>query len=309
MAEGDEKLLTELDDDFHAPLSDSWWETETVWFSFYVPERRIGAWLYNFVRPNIGVTGGGVMLYDDLAWSHVETPYYRCYNVMQLPEKRDLRDITFPSGVAVTALRPLTSYRLTFDDSERLTLDVQWDAITDPWVGKLVDGTPRHLDQFGRVTGHLVLHGERLEIDCYAMRDRSWQHTRREQWKDGGGNGYTCGAADASASVFMIGEEQASDGFLVLDGHRAGLAHGRRRVERDPATSQVSRVVLTGKDTEGRDFEVVSSAVSKMAMTVPGVQGVCWTTMLDMSINGTHAWGEDQDFWPINGWAKFRRKA
>ncbi|HET6950612.1 MAG TPA: hypothetical protein VFI47_09565 [Acidimicrobiales bacterium] len=40
--------LTPDDDRFH-PASDHWWKTETAWFSFSIPERRIGGWFYNQV--------------------------------------------------------------------------------------------------------------------------------------------------------------------------------------------------------------------------------------------------------------------
>ena len=44
-----------------------------------------------------------------------------------------------------------------------------------------------------------------------------------------------------------------------------------------------------------------------MAMPIPGVHGVVWTSLVDWTIDGVQAWGEDQDAWPINGWSAFRR--
>ena len=56
------------DDDFHdEEMTDRWWETETNWFSWNVPERRLGGWTYCQARPNAscataapgcGTTGG-----------------------------------------------------------------------------------------------------------------------------------------------------------------------------------------------------------------------------------------------------------
>jgi hypothetical protein len=74
---------------------------------------------------------------------------------------------------------------------------------------------PRHLDKFGHVTGLLLLHGEEITIDCYAMRDRSWWHLRPEPWKTGGGTGsYITAAASPDTAFFGCGP----GGFLVLDG-------------------------------------------------------------------------------------------
>ena len=61
MADHDEApVFTAADDGFHFDvMSDRWWETETSWFSFHHPERRLGGWLYTMVRPNIGTVAGG----------------------------------------------------------------------------------------------------------------------------------------------------------------------------------------------------------------------------------------------------------
>ncbi len=52
--------MTLVDDNFHSPESDEWWEHETVWFWFFHPERKVGCWSYHYVLPNLGVAGGGV---------------------------------------------------------------------------------------------------------------------------------------------------------------------------------------------------------------------------------------------------------
>ncbi|MEE8320553.1 MAG: hypothetical protein V3R68_01785 [Gammaproteobacteria bacterium] len=65
---------TPEDDNFHG-LSDDPWETETAWYSFHVPERKLGGWLYGFVRPNFGVCTAAVFLYDDQGFAPWEQPY------------------------------------------------------------------------------------------------------------------------------------------------------------------------------------------------------------------------------------------
>ena len=50
--------LSPEDDNFHPPKTDGRWEHETAWMWFFIPERKIGAWIYHYVRPNIGVSGG-----------------------------------------------------------------------------------------------------------------------------------------------------------------------------------------------------------------------------------------------------------
>ena len=48
-------VFTPRDDRFHFDVMGAdWWATETAWFSFHVPERRLGGWFYHLFRPNIG---------------------------------------------------------------------------------------------------------------------------------------------------------------------------------------------------------------------------------------------------------------
>ena len=52
--------FTAKDDSFHFDqMGDRWWQTETAWFAFCHPERKLGGWLYTMARPNIGTVAGG----------------------------------------------------------------------------------------------------------------------------------------------------------------------------------------------------------------------------------------------------------
>ena len=48
-----------VDDHFHPPTSDDPFWTETCWFTFAVPERRLSGQLYPFFRPNQRITSNG----------------------------------------------------------------------------------------------------------------------------------------------------------------------------------------------------------------------------------------------------------
>ena len=159
----DEEGLIGPDDDCFHRLSDHWWEAETCWFSWNVPERRMGGWAYSLVRPTIGTCAGGVWVWDDSSPYPWELPYYAYYNLLRLPPERDLRDIVFPTGVGVKMIEPLTEYRITFRDEQRLDLDLRFRAVTGPH--SFVTGQPpftasSHFDQPGRVTGTMVLGDE-----------------------------------------------------------------------------------------------------------------------------------------------------
>ncbi len=60
--------FTAKDDDFHdEDLGDGWWKTETSWFSWNVPDRKMGGWLYSQARPNARICNGGAWVWDDSA--------------------------------------------------------------------------------------------------------------------------------------------------------------------------------------------------------------------------------------------------
>ena len=107
------ELLSAADDRLHAP-SDHPWFFESSWWSFYVPERNLGAWIYHWTRPNQSTQGGGCWLYDDTTWSHLEVPYYACYEHAA-------------SGVDTEVLEPLRRYRISFRDRDLIAFEAKID--------------------------------------------------------------------------------------------------------------------------------------------------------------------------------------
>ena len=107
----------------------------------------------------------------------------------------------------------------------------------------------------------------------------------------------------------MRGEthDRVRAGFLLRDGRRAAIVDGERVLERDPDHGYLQRITVEADDADGRRLHAHGQARSRMAMPIPGVHGVCWTTLVHWTIDGVDAWGDDQDAWPLHGWAAFRR--
>ena len=149
-----------------------------------------------------------------------------------------------------------------------------------------------------------MLHGDAIPIDCYAMRDHSWWHLRPEQWKDNGGRStYITRMASPDTAFFGAGP----GGFVLLDGVRRDMVEGTKRRERDPDHGFVRRIVVDAVDSDGRELSAEGESVSRMAIPISGVHGVCWQSLVRWSINGIDAWGDDQDAWPLHQWSAFRR--
>jgi hypothetical protein len=300
------------DDELHtAVMSDRWWETETAWFSFHVPARRLGGWLYTMVRPNIGTVAGGVWVWDDTAWLPWDVPYSVNFSALALPPHLDLRHAELPTGVAIDVVEPATVYDLGYDDGDRLGLRLRFRAVMEPEPLRAVGstfGSAHHFDQFGRVTGELSLHGEAIAVDCVAMRDRTWgprPETRPRQ------AAYVTAAAD-DRHAFLAVTNTASDGadpiacgFLRRDGETVGLAAGTRAVSRHPDQGWVTEVIVDATDAAGRRLRAVGRPVSRMIVnrhTFIDINSlVCW------DLDGVEAWGEDQDMWPVHTFSARQR--
>ena len=101
-AERTYRQFVAADDDFHdEELTDRWWETETMWFSWNIPERRLGGWAYCQARPNANLCNGGAWVWDADAAYPWELLYRAEYSGLQLPPRseRDVRDFEWPNGV------------------------------------------------------------------------------------------------------------------------------------------------------------------------------------------------------------------
>ncbi len=315
------------DDDFHdEQLSDRWWESETNWFSWNVPERRMGGWTYGQARPNARLCNGGVWLWDDSAALSWELPYHVHYSGLQLPDRsvRDMRDFEWPTGVHVKMLEPLTKYAIDYDDAPDLEVHLEFDAIMAPnphpvGVAPFVKGT--HFDQAGRVTGEVVLrrraHPRSTAIRCATGRGD------RARWagRDGdpaarptsvlraGGIGYSFGVAgprDAWLvySVPRVDDDPVVCGFLLRAGEYAHILRGERRlrVDTDDGLAE-SRWRSTAVDDAGRHLAVVGRGRE------PALARQRRRHAVPLAWDGPTGWGEDQTYCTRGFWQAHRDRA
>ena len=306
-------VFTPADDGFHfAQMGDRWWMTETSWFSFCHPERKLGGWPYTMARPNIGTVAGGAWVWDDTAHLPWEVPYSANYTALRLPRDQDLKDSALPTGVSIRVLEPGMSYALGFVDGDRCRMDLRFDGVMPPRPLRRAGspfGSASHFDQFGRVTGELTLLGERIAIDCLTARDRSWRPRPEHRPKK---SAYVTGIASPDDAFLAVtrwedGKEGVAYGHMTRDGVTADLASGTRTVERNAAEGWVTRITADATDEHGRTLHAVGTRVSGIIINrhsfIDSNGLIAWT------INGYPGHGEDQDMWPVHDWADFRRDA
>jgi hypothetical protein len=154
----------------------------------------------------------------------------------------------------------------------------------------------------------MVLHGERITIDCLAMRDRTWGRRPEDRPRRAA---YVTGAAtpdDGFLAVTNIrdGVDAVAYGFLRRAGRTTTLADGHRRVERSAEHGWVTRIELEATDVDGRAFHAIGHPVSRMIVDRHTFIDV--NSLLRWDFDGAEAWGEDQDMWPVHDWSSQRRE-
>ncbi|MDE3205048.1 MAG: hypothetical protein KGQ66_12625 [Acidobacteriota bacterium] len=297
---GDAPSFNASDDGLHRPSSD-FYDTETFWYSFFVPERRMGGWLYTSLRSQPGVCAGGAWIWDDRSVDPWSIPFFEQFSWLRYPSEADPARLRFPTGMTIEVLQPLMSYDLVYTDRDRLEVELRFDALEAPVA--LRSGSPpypkaHHFDQTGHVTGIVRLDGEEIVVDCYAMRDRSWgRRTERGYPRVG----YVWAASPETSflaySVPDRTEDRAHSGYLRSGSVLSYLRRGARQTERDPVTGWVTSMTIDAADEQGRALHAEGVALSRMVL--PGSTSICINTLMRWDIGGATIWGEDQDVWPI----------
>lgn len=323
------------DDSYHPASGDPYW-LETTWWSFNVPERRMGGWLHAAYHAARHQVSWRVFVWDPRGADTGRLAYYRHVADVDMPPDPDLRLITFPAGgFSVRMLRPLMDYHVLYHDGEAdFGIELEHRSVHPPHrftPGEAPALHNPHLDQLGRVTGQLTLHGERIPIDCYSVRDRTWgprggphsqsqkpEHVRGEhqvrmpggaRWREiererGWGRiQYIFGHVDAETGFLAFVRPQDGDsrgrsplnvGWLLKDGAFQRLDKNRSHMRnfRDPDTGWSAHMEVLLIDRTGREMEAEGFAVSYMSENAAGANA-----LMRWEMGGRIGWGEDQDGW------------
>jgi hypothetical protein len=301
------------DDEFHPPTTDDPYWTETCWFTFTVPERRLSGQLYPFFRPNQRVAAGGAYFWDEHGHHVHDCRYGKNFWHLPMPDQ-PLSDVTLANGIRYRCVEPLTRYEIGYDDPDggnEIHVDLEFTAVTPPhYLGDA------HLDQPGRYRGTVVLQGETIPVDAFGFRDRSWGV--RSQFGLGltgsaaprGGYSYaTASDADGFHSITLDFGAGCNNihGYLMRDGEWAKLATGRREVvERDSFTGHPKRVTIDGVDEQGRELHAEGRCLNGLGLFLnPNLFTV--NCLAEWTFDGVTGFGEDHDNWSAAGARSFFR--
>jgi hypothetical protein len=165
----------------------------THYFGFTIPEAGIGAYLYARYMPAFRLSQGGPVIFRGLDnVSLLDADHHDYRTTMPWPDVAE-NVIRFDNGYEIDFVRPGELVHLRYKSADGdVGFDLEQRAVT-PLVsrGHIVPGEEEHHDdptrghggseQFMHCTGELNLRGETYPIDCYAVRDRSWNQIRTEE--------------------------------------------------------------------------------------------------------------------------------
>jgi len=299
---------THPDDEFHPPTTDDPFWTETCWFTFAVPGRRLSAQLYPFFRPNQGVCAAAAYAWDDTGDQPWNARYAKNFWHLPIPDQ-PLSDIALPNGIRYRCVEPMSVYELAYLDPDDGALEVElvFRGVCPP--NRLGQS---HLDQPGRYTGRIRLEGEDIDVDSFGMRDRSWGPrsqfgaTLHSSGAVRGGYSYaTASERDGVHAITMDfgGGCIAIHGYVLRDGEYARVASGRREVlqRRGGAPSSVA---LELTDERGRTLRAEGRPVNRIGLHLnPNL--FTWNCLTEWTWDGGRGWGEDHDNWSAAGARRF----
>jgi hypothetical protein len=301
--------LTAADDRFHPIARDDISWTETCWFAAAVPERGIGIWTYPLFRPKLGIMSCGIYVWQPGSEEIWQLPYSRTHWHLPFPADQELTDLSLSNGLSYRVLEPLTSYRVAYEDGDAISLDVTFEALHPPSAHGLRDGRG-HFDQLGRVTGELVLDGERIPIDCIEMRDRTWGPRRESKQQTMLGYDYGARSETSGFHCTTLFDDETQQfkllfGFVLREHGMRTIAEAVREVVRD-AQGRPERVEIRGRDEDGVAFQASGELVSRFGM--PSTPWFNWVTIVRWTLpDGSEGYGEDQETWSPARFRQLRR--
>ena len=281
--------LTTDDDFLHDPTNEDRWWTETYWFSFDDPVRSLSGTFYPVIRRNLDIASLSVAMWAPGACAPWEVPYYRAHWHLKAPNF--VGNTLQVEGLCYEVLEPLNSYRVTYHDGEVFAADLTITGLGENFV-PIAAPERGHWDQPTTVQGWLELHGNRIELDCLGMRDRSWG----PRLDDVSARASYVYGLSRESSFLVVTRHTAnglvSMGFLERDGVRAVLATAEVDEQRD-AQNRVIGAHVRAEDSQGRTLETRGVAKNHLAKTAsPGF--FAWMTMMEWDIG---ALGQFQDVW------------
>ena len=323
------------DDLFHPRNDDPYWN-ESTYVSFIVPERNIQGMFYFYFRPNMNLVVAGPVMWDHTGEDVYNCLYYGWDQHLAMPSDADMYNFTLSNSLTCTMVAPQKEYRLGYD-RHGVKIDLSWTALAEPhymkltksgdenpgiknWVAKEGDFSVGHYEQAGWFKGTVDIEGDRIEIDCGALRDRGWG-PRHADIKDPLRAGWPYVFASAESGWHLYDPqttlsfdedpiegttETVTTGFYIRDGIKAQVVEGTRKAERG-RDGRVLTQVIDCVDELGRELHAVGQSMNWLKWPLNS-DIINWWSMVRWEYDGQVVYGEDVDFMTFRHYRRYWRR-
>jgi hypothetical protein len=321
-------LMNHGHDKFHERSDNPYW-SESAWFSFMIPERNLHGMLYMYYRPNMKLAAAGPFIWDLSGEQIYDCLYYGFDPYLEMPENVEMFDASLDNSYTVRTIEPDKAFTFGYK-SKRCTLDFEFRAVMEPhikqetvkdesqlhgWWSPVDVG---HYDQVGRMTGSFTVDGERYDVDCYSMRDRSWGPRRLIPVR----LAYPWAVVDDGHSFLapavselpldedpVVGTQErimAGAGWYMRDGIKSNLVSGTLDViERGP-DGRPLREVIDAVDELGRTLHAEGDTKNLLKLSIYG-DWFDWYSLAEWEFDGKKAYGEIEDYHPFETYRRLQQ--
>jgi hypothetical protein len=283
--------------------------TETSYWGFCVPEHDLMAEIYIWFHPVLRTMSAGILIFRGKRSSSLASDFVHHHHFLPMPE--DIAHYRIEAiGLEIEVIEPLRKIRMHCKDPERaMSFDVMFSAAMPP-IGR---PNGKHLVQLMRTIGELDLYGEKIAIDGYFTRDRSWGAERHETPRDVPPITWMTGNADGELAFHLVAfddpalgpdwlghydqplpGENLMWGFLRRNGRTSSIRAARKLTLRE----------ADGVTPKGFDLEIVDEHGELLHIHGEITARAPWATWQNVvvhysltrwEIDGRVAWGDCQD--------------
>jgi hypothetical protein len=262
--------------------------------------------------------------------------YYGWDQHLAIPDGAQMYNFNLSNSLSCRMIEPQKEYRLGYD-RHGVKFDLTWTATLEPhymklakdgkedpgianWVSRDEDFSVGHYEQPGWFTGAIEIEGDRIEIDCGALRDRGWG-PRHADVKDPLRAGWPYVFASPESGFHLYDPqttlsfdedpiegttETVTTGLYVRDGIMAQVVEGTRRAQRG-RDGRVIKQVIDCVDELGRELHAVGQTMNWLKWPINS-DILNWWSLVRWEYDGQVAYGEDQDFMTFRHYRSYWRR-
>ncbi|WP_017777637.1 DUF7065 domain-containing protein [Paraburkholderia kururiensis] len=306
---------------FHTPAEAAYDWAETNFFSVYVPEANITAWVYVIARPGVGACVVDVSMINGVGRTSLEALYVDFQQHLPMPAK--LENLELPNGLRVSASNEPRDYQVDYvgiNDTEfhwtvrglMEPYDIH-DRSMDPLASDDMDKTgfgaayASHFDMTVHITGTLKVRGKTYEVDCVSTMDHSWGPRNERGLPAMGWVNASFSRSLAFQSIwtfepFTDGWQQfrLTHGYAFVHGKVRGLVSGRQRSVRRGAFPLSYEQILV--DVDDVEHHLIGVAVAQHPWSS---YNSCMPvlSMMRWFYRDQEGYGQAQENWPLDKFA------